>query len=371
MLSEVQVVSGTASSAARAAGARHLLQFPEHWQANPACNPAEAAITFGTIGWLNASGIGLGPAGREKLRKFECGKYGGYSLPRAPLDEALLVTQYISLWLFWDDVEVEDHADWNLDDVVTALTTGTSRSSSRYVAAWADLGRRLGARRDRAWLERLALSMREWLENAKVETRLAKRLREQDVWPELGTAFDCRTVSIGMYPTFYLIELAEGIELPDSFHAHPEVTVLKRLASRLVGMGNDLGGLAKDIANHWLNLVIVQAHASSLDLEAAFSRIVTLHNREVLEFDHAASRLPSFGTDLDRAVERWVAGVRYSVYGFALWESVAERYQEFTVVFDERPLLASVSGRGQGQEAATYFDGFGAKGDRTKRKPRL
>src|SRR6185295_14112776 len=62
---------------------------------------------------------------------------------------------------------------------------------------------------------------------------------------------------IGMFPTFHLIEYAEGFELPDELHAHPAVVELKRLASRLVGMGNDLGGLAKDIRNRWLNLVLV------------------------------------------------------------------------------------------------------------------
>ena len=344
MHSEVQIVPGRERRARqRSEPARYELRFPAHWRPQPLGNPAEAALEQGTIAWLNAHGMGLASAEREKLRKFECGKYGGYSLPKAPLPEALIVTQFISLWLFWDDVEIEDHTAWSIDDVVAALTSGDAGKHGRYIAAWADLGQRLRQRRGVAWLERLTASMRQWLENAKVETDLARRLRERGEWPELAAVFACRTVSIGMYPTFYLVELSEDLELPAAFHEHPVVRALKRTASRLVGMGNDLGGVAKDIVHGWLNLVLVTAHSASLGIEESFGRVVELHNREVLEFDRTAATLPSFGNKLDPLVQSWLDAVRYSVHGFALWESLAERYQEYTALVEGRPLVASVA----------------------------
>ena len=160
MLAEVRVVSGARSAQMRAAPARYRLRFPRHWRAQPVSNPAEAAIEEGTLAWLATHGMGIEAADREKLRKFECGKYGGYSMPRAALPEALLITEYISLWLFWDDVEVEEHAGWSVDDVVRVLTTRGPPSESRYVNAWGELGARLGERRGAGWLTRLGLSMR-------------------------------------------------------------------------------------------------------------------------------------------------------------------------------------------------------------------
>lgn len=108
-------------------------------------------------------------------------------------------------------------------------------------------------------------------------------------------------------------------------------------------MGNDLGGVAKDIVHGWLNLVLVTARASSAGIEESSGRIVELHNREVLDFDRTAARLPSFGAELDPLVERWLAAVRYSVHGFALWESLAERYQEYTATVGGLRPPASVS----------------------------
>jgi len=266
-------------------------------------------------------------------------------LPHAGFDAALLVTQYISLWLLWDDLEVEDELGWNVRHVVQALhgTTSATAANSRYLAAWADLGERLRSARSAAWISRLSDSMLQWLENAKRETAWAMAFREHGVCPDVDALLDCRTISIGMYPTFHLIELCEGIELDDAFHRHSDVRELKRLASRLVGMGNDLGGVAKDLKERWLNLVPVTAERRQLSLTSAFELVVAAHNADVLAFDGLASRLPSFGPDTDAFVPGWVQAVRHNVYGFALWESFAERYQATKAVAGLTPLIAEVA----------------------------
>jgi len=289
--------------------------------------------------------MGTEPDEAERLRRFDVGRYGGCSLPRAGFDAALLVTQYISLWLFWDDLQVEDELGWNESHVIQALhgEWKPAMSGSRYLAAWADLGTRLRAKRSTAWLGRLTSAMLQWLENAKRETEWALSFRERRLCPQLDELFACRTISIGMYPTFYLIELSEGVELDCSFHDHTEIQELKRLASRLVGMGNDLGGVAKDLRDRWLNLVPVTAERRQLSLTAAFEAVIDAHNADVLTFDRLASRLPSFGPNTDLFVPGWVQAVRHNVYGFALWESLAERYQATKAVVGSTPLIAEIA----------------------------
>jgi hypothetical protein len=324
--------------------AGYRLRFPEHWRATPVQNPYAAALERHTLAWLREYGMGAAADEAERLRRFDVGRYGGCSLPRAGFETALLATQYISLWLFWDDLQVEDELGWNASHVVQALRGECKPppSESRYLAAWADLGARLRDHRSGAWLGRLSSSMLQWLENAKRETEWALCFRERGLSPDLDTLFACRTTSIGMYPTFYLIELCEGVELDGAFHDHPEIRELKRLASRLVGMGNDLGGVAKDLRDRWLNLVAVTAEARQLPLTAAFEAVVDAHNAGVLAFDRLASRLPSFGPETDLFVPGWVQAVRHNVYGFALWESLAERYQATKAVVGSTPLIAEI-----------------------------
>jgi hypothetical protein len=319
------------------------LRFPRHWRSTPLRNPEAARLERDTLSWLRGYDIGIDPAEAEKLRKFDCAGYGGYSLPQADYETALLVTQFISLWLFWDDLQVEEELSWDASAVVQALTEPTApRTSSRYVAAWADLGRRLQRCQSAAWLKELSVTMQQWLDNAKFETRMARAF-QRGRCPDVSTAFSCRTISIGMYPTFHLIEYTQRSELPRSFHQHPAAIELKRLASRLVGMGNDLGGLAKDLRHRWLNLVVVLEEREGLDLATAFQRLVDLHNADVLGFDRVAATLPSWGPQADARIRSWVDAVRHNVHGFTLWESLAERYQDRKAVLGALPLVAPVS----------------------------
>ena len=318
------------------------LRFPRRWRPAPVKNVHAGAIERETLAWLRRHGIGGSPDEAEKLRKFDCGMYGGCSLPLAPYEPALLVTQFISLWLFWDDVQVEEDQGWDVEEVVRALTRPAEvASSSRYVAAWADIGRRLCATQSASWLANLGTTMRQWLANAKIETGMAKAYQRGAV-PEFTTLFDCRTISIGMFPTFHLIEYADGIGLPEEVHAHAAIVELKRLASRLVGLGNDLGGLAKDIHHRWLNLAIVWSETADVPIEAAFQHVVDIHNRDVLEFDRLAATLPSWGAATDRTVAQWIRSVRFNVHGFTLWEATAERYQEHKALAGDTALLAPV-----------------------------
>jgi hypothetical protein len=120
------------------------LRFPPSWRASPVQNRYADAIARETLRWLGDHGIGHTPEQREKREKFNCGMYGGYSLPLADYHTGLLVTQFISLWLFWDDVQVEDDLGWSVDAVVAALTGAAAPApGNRYLAAWASLGARL------------------------------------------------------------------------------------------------------------------------------------------------------------------------------------------------------------------------------------
>ena len=115
---------------------RFQLRFPRAWQADPRLNPHAAAIDRETLAWLRAYGVGCTPAEAEALARCECGGYGGYSLPRAERPAAILVTQFIALWLFWDDVQVETETGWDLAEVIAALQGAPTRpGSSRYAAA--------------------------------------------------------------------------------------------------------------------------------------------------------------------------------------------------------------------------------------------
>lgn len=229
--------------------ARFRLRFPSTWRASPVQNRYADAIERQTLRWLASHGIGNTAEERRKLQDFQCGMYGGYSLPLADHHTGLLVTEFISLWLFWDDAQVEEGFGWTVDAVVAALVGPCTRPANRYIAAWADLGARLRATQ----------------------------------------------------------------------------------------------------SERWLNLVLVEAERSSLALPEAFAHVVAIHNHEVGAFDRLveqlADRLPELDPDTCAQLRGWVQAVRHNVYGFALWESTAQRYQEYKAIAGPLALIAPVTVR--------------------------
>jgi hypothetical protein len=192
-------------------------------------------------------------------------------------------------------------------------------------------------------MDRLVEDMRAWMEGAKQDASNGQRYVQRGVMPSFDTLLDVRTVNIGMYPTFDLLEAAEGFEIPAHVVNDEGIRELKRLSSRLVAFGNELGGLAKDIAGGWPNLVLARSQERGVPVEEAFADVVDMHNADVETFDEVAARLPSWGAALDLQVQGWIRAVRYSVVGFTRWEAVAERYQRHKAVLGERVLAAPVT----------------------------
>jgi hypothetical protein len=344
--SQARLVAAKRPQAAEpAAPGRSRLLYPVHWQSPyPQGNRYTDLLERGTIEWLTRFGLITTPEDAQTIQEFECGLYGGLSSPASNLRDGLILTEFVSLWLYFDDRVIEDSEAWSLEDPVAFTGTQPAfKGPSGFLNAWNDLCDRMRRTQSEEWMTRLGESLKAWIGNAKRETENARVYQQSGALPPFETMLDIRTVSIGMYPTFYLIEMAEGWELPRSVHESEAIRDLKRLASRLVGYGNDVGGLAKDLAGRWPNLVVALKEERGLSLEEAFDQVTRMHNREVEAFDAAACRLPTWGPDLDAQVRGFVQAVRHSVLGFTLWESLATRYQKWTALAGPGALTAPVT----------------------------
>jgi hypothetical protein len=330
-----------------AALAPHKLRllFPSHWRSPyPTGNIYVEAFERGTIDWLDRFGLLKDEHDRETVRRFYCGMFGGYSAPRASFRDGLLVTEFNSLWVLWDDQVVEEGARWSIDEVLSAMHQDRPLlASDGFMNAWNDLCLRFRKTQSSAWMARLSAEMEAWMSGAKQETVNVEEYRHSGTLPAFDEMLNLRTVNIGMYPMFYLLEMTEGFELPDTFHNNHVVAEMKRVASRLVLFGNDLGSLAKDLAHDWPNLVTVLQRQENVCVHDAFSYLVDMHNTDVEAFDDLERQLPLWGPEIDLQVRGWVQAVRYSVLGLTLWESLAERYQHTKALVSGKVLAAPVT----------------------------
>jgi hypothetical protein len=196
------------------------------------------------LAWFES--LGMSAAEIDRVGKFDIGGYVGIPFSTLSLEDTVLIAKYLSLWLLWDDVQVESlEGAWRFD-ATSATVSEPTGEMSRFDAGWSWLLRTLGARRSHRWLRALCDEMTTWSRAAAEEGRTAARARQGLGRSDLQSQWDLRVVTIGMYPTFYLIEDSLDLELPPDFHASPAVERLKLLASIIVALGNEIFSFAKD-----------------------------------------------------------------------------------------------------------------------------
>jgi hypothetical protein len=326
------VPAAHAAALTRDASPRFKFKVPAGWWPGESSNPYAAAAEPQILEWFRA--LGCSEAEVQRAARFDAAGYVGIPFPRLSLEKTLMVGKYLSLWLLWDDVQVECMADrWRID-AEHVLAGRPPPDMTRFDEGWWQLFSGFARTHSPRWIEDLCQAMHSWNEAALQEAVAVRRFRERGIYPRFARQMNTRIATIGMYATIYLLEDAYGSELPTSFHDHPSVLRMKVLAGAVVGLGNDILSLGKDLVEGQPNLVSTLMHEEGLAGPEAIERLIRMHDRALLEFDVLAAGLAGWGADVDPLVARWVQDVRCASLGFSLWEAQAPRYTAHKIVCD-------------------------------------
>jgi hypothetical protein len=313
---------------------RFYFRVPPRWRSPVLENPHAAEAARRVIEWFEA--LGCSRAEVDRARKFDAAGYVGIPFPTLPADKTIRIGKYLSLWLLWDDVEVETLDDrWRItaDHVISGRRP---EGMSRFDEGWWQLFGELAAARSPRWIEDLCDAMVTWNAAAVEEAAWMAAHREKGVLPRFDEQLEMRVATIGMYATVYLLEDVYGVELPRAVHTHPTVRRLKWLANEIVGLGNDILSFGKDYVEDQINLVTTLMSERGLTVDDALEHLVHLHDQALIEYDRRADSLLAeqgpWPRELGPIIERWLMDVRYASLGFSLWESQAPRYTAYKVV---------------------------------------
>jgi hypothetical protein len=319
---------------------RFKFRIPVHWRSPLARNPYAFEAERQVLSWLHD--LGCTPAEVERARRFDVAGYVGIPFPYLSGEMTNRIGKYLSMWLLWDDLQIESLADrWRID-ARHVLDGAPPDGMTRFDHGWWQLFREFAARRSGAWIEDLCASMSTWNDAAAREAVAMKDMRDHGIVPEFAMQVEMRIKTIGMYATVYLLEDAYGFELPRAFHEDPRVRKLKKLSNKIVGLGNDVFSCGKDLAEGHLNLVSTLIRGGEAG-DDALEQVIRMHDQAIDEYDRLASSLRSWGREEDLFIERWLQDVRYASLGFSLWESQAPRYTAHKVVFNRVVIEPSFS----------------------------
>lgn len=149
----------------------------------------------------------------------------------------------------------------------------------------------------------------------------------QEITPDVTTFKEMRTFTSCSYPFMNLILITDRIALPPEAINHPIVKRLELATDNVISWANDIFSVRKEIkAGNNCNLVTVLREEYQISLQEAFDRAAELHNAEVRLFIDLSAQLPSFGTEIDANLERYLLGLRCWIRGNLDWSIETERY---------------------------------------------
>jgi hypothetical protein len=308
------------------------LAYPAGWYAP--VNPNAAATQAKALAWLEERGVVHDEITRKTFAKLDVGRYGGSPFPFARAEEAELVTRFLSMWIFYDDLleENDDGLENSLEDALMGRGE-PRREDSVHLGCWRELGRITADAMSPAWSARHARRFAEWARSVRPENLVATELRARGVMPPSADHLARRSVNIGVYPTLHFLEYQDGFELPATLLADADYAALTLAVAELVAIVNDLFGFTKDRDARWVNYVSCIAAERGVSLAGAFAIAVADHDERVARIREIEARLLA-SQHASVELARWLYGVHVMISGFTRWHAGAPRYRARHVMED-------------------------------------
>ena len=293
-------------------------------------NPFAAEAEVRVIQWFES--LGCSRTEVERAKKFDAAGYVGIPFPSLSREKTTRIAKYLSLWLLWDDVEVEkQESRWRIE-VGHVLADQRPEGMTRFDEGWWQLLGELAIQRTPEWIEHLCEHMARWHAAAVEEAMVTRAHREGAGLLTFERQMQLRIATIGMYATIHLLEDAQSFERSREFHARPTVQRIEQLAGQIVGIGNDLLSLGKDCAEEQCNLVTTLMRERQVSIGTAIEMLVHMHDAALEEFDRLGDTLPEALGGASPYLARWLQDLRYAALGFSLWESQSPRYTAHKIV---------------------------------------
>ncbi|KAH7344353.1 terpene synthase metal binding domain-containing protein [Pyrenochaeta sp. MPI-SDFR-AT-0127] len=305
----------------------------------PKANQGYQAAKIESEEWL-AQICGFAPNMRKKVNACDFSWFISIAAPEAPADRLKTVCDWGN-WVFPFD-DMFDSGDLRTDlptsqhvlDSLMANMLGNEFVSSKLpvVKAHDDIYRRLQEGSSIGTQRRFACAMQNYTSGVAehVEHFTTNHI------PSLQEMLQTRQLSVGVAPLYHLVEYAHGIQLPDEVFEHPVIQALERLGADFVILSNDILSYCKEevsLLDHYRSQsedcpfnMTAACRLAGQSAQEAFDTLGALLEQRYIQWDQAIDRLPSWGTEVDVQVRRYVEGIQNIVQANISWSFRSKRY---------------------------------------------
>ncbi|RJL32893.1 hypothetical protein D5H75_14750 [Bailinhaonella thermotolerans] len=302
---------------------------PIYCPLEPGLNPARDRVERRAIAWIEGSGMCADRRERAWVIGTRSADFYARFAPHA--DEERLLPA--ALWVYWGFAFDDARCDAGrfsgrpaeflpmAQRIQRALELPGPSGDDPYGRALADIAGRFRALATSAQVWRFRVAHQAWLTG--VAWQIANEARGR--LPDLDDYITMRLHSAGGEPTFAMLEIADGEEVPDAEMTSPAVRALTEMAILVAALDNDRHSLAKELGRGHTdqNVYTVLMRWEGLSLAEAARRASGLRDRVFVRFlrlrEATRPRLSAPG-------RRYLDGLAYGIRGNAEWGLRVPRY---------------------------------------------
>jgi hypothetical protein len=260
----------------------------------------------------------------QRFCSINYGWLGARFFPYALEDQATIGAHWIA-WLFTLDDEFDESAIGGQPETlaqafqkfVNILEGQPPETPTPLSLALQDLTTRTRQYSpDPSWMKRFIISVQQYFNACHQEA-----CNRQEATPPSPTAFiPLRKHAGAQTIVIALIEMMEGMLLPNTVLQHPRIQALSEITMNLMGWGNDVLSVSKELrAGDFHNLVLIFQHGYCLNEADAYTWAIETHNLDMRRFLLFETNLPDFGPDINRDVQHFIRGLRALIRGSIDW----------------------------------------------------
>jgi hypothetical protein len=298
-------------------------------------SPSLLLVDEETADWLEKFRV-VNAQTRRWIELTQPGKLAAYTFGHGGFERTRLASDLIA-WLFlFDDAYADGMHSTNVLALqrehrrYDALLKGDFAAAPKnaFGQSLADLLRRFRATAPSSFVDRLGASIRLYLDGCELETSY----RGQQRTPSIEGYSWYRDRSIGVYPMLDLIEYANDAYLTPHESRSPIVSALRRSASLLIAITNDVHSSRKEaMESESFNAVLVYQRQYNLARESAVESARALQERFRSEFEHFCDVCRPHASE---GLLGLMAGVGIWEEGNERWSAECPRYNELSEPID-------------------------------------
>jgi len=151
--------------------------------------------------------------------------------------------------------------------------------------------------------------------------------RSVDRIPSIEEFILMRRATIGGAMVEAMIEYSLDLDLPNHVFEHPTIVAMSEATNDMMTWPNDLCSFNKEQADgDYQNLVFVIMDERRVGLQEAIDILTEMLSQRVNEYLALKASLPSFGSNVDRELSRYIEALEHFTQGTVLWYYSSPRY---------------------------------------------